>query len=131
MQVKTVVNYCINLLFGTAVVAVPMCFMDEVTNLSEHIPVKNVVLIVLLSIVSLVLFYQLHSQRKNVSKVVFLLQVLGSYVLSVSITAALLTLFMQSPWSMDPQVAVNQIAVVSFPASLAGALTVTLFKKKV
>lgn len=129
-NIKKQINYSINMFIGTAVVAVPMGFMDEVTNLSENIPTLNIILIVLLSVLSLVLFYQMHSKNEKKKRIIFLVQVLGSYTLSIFITAFLLGLFMQSPWENDTQVALNQIFIVGYPASLAGAIAVSLFKKR-
>lgn len=128
-QIKKQIRYAITLFVGTSIVAVPMGFMDEVTNLSENIPALNTAIIVLLSLISIFLFYQMDHRIKGEKRSYFLMQVLGSYVLSLLITAFLLSLFLQSPWDIDPLVALKQIIIVSLPASLAGALALVILKK--
>lgn len=113
---------------GSAILAIPVAFTEEVWNLGVSLPLKNVLLISALSIFFIAIFVYYHSYKNQLKQHLwqYSKRVIVTYVFSMLIVGVLLTIVQIAPWQADWLVAVKRIILVAFPASLSATVVDTL-----
>ena len=113
---------------GSALLAIPVSFTEEVWDLGETLPMNNIVLLALLSLASISVFIYFNFYRFNFKKhrFSFIKRVLGTYFISATVVGIILTLIQQCPWGLDNILAIKRIVLVSFPAAMGGTLSDTI-----
>ena len=116
---------------GAFALAVPISFSEEVWRLGETLPLQNLALLLILSVIFLTVFtYQSVFQREIKSrKMVFVLRILIAYVMTALVVALVLFCLDKLPFFEDPITAIKRIIVITMPASM-GAIVVDSFDKE-
>jgi len=116
---------------GAFALAVPISFSEEAWRLSETLPLPNLGLLFLLSIIFLMIYtYESVFQRNIASrKFVFLFRIFIAYVITAFVVALILFCIDKLPLLSDPLIAFKRIIVISMPASM-GAIVVDSFDKE-
>lgn len=116
---------------GAFALAVPISFSEEAWRLSETLPLPNLALLFLLSIIFLMIYtYESVFQRNIASrKFVFLFRIFIAYVITAFVVALILFCIDKLPLLSDPLIAFKRIIVISMPASM-GAIVVDSFDKE-
>lgn len=115
----------IQVMVGSALLAIPLSMTEEAWNLGEKLPTLNIAAIGLLSMVLVAAFVYYNFYRNNFKGQEFnyLKRVIGTYSISFLVVTLILTLLQKCPWGIDNQLAVNRIIIVTFPAVLSGTLS--------
>ena len=85
---------------GAAILAVPVAFTEETWNLGESLPMKNTLLLSVLSLLFIAGFVYFNFYRYNFKEHVFefLKRVICIYFFSLMIVGLILTIIQKCPW---------------------------------
>lgn len=112
---------------GSLLLSTPFIVTEEVWKLGEELSIPSAIALVFLSLTSLILLiyhtrYQtVRTSDGRIPKVEFVKRIFGSYLLTLSIVATLLTIIGKAPWSIDYMIALKRTILIGLPASLGGA----------
>jgi uncharacterized membrane protein len=118
----------LQIFIGASILAVPVGFTEETWKLGETLPLMNVLGLLALSLIFVSLFTYYHYHRKAEGKHTNLLvkRTLATYLFSFIAVAIILGLIQKTPWSVDSILAFKRVIIVTFPASMSGAIVDTL-----
>lgn len=113
---------------GSALLAIPVSLTEEAWVLGETLPLLNVSLIALLSIILISIFVYLNFYKGNINgfRLELIKRVIGTYFISSIIVALILTIIMKCPWEKDWILALKRVVIVTFPAAMSGTLSDTI-----
>ncbi len=113
---------------GAALLAIPVSLTEEAWNLGELLPITNIVLISVLSLlmISIFVFYNFYKVTFKGYVTEFVKRVIGTYLISLIVVALILTLIQKCPWGIDNILAIKRIIIVAFPAAMSGTLSDTI-----
>tara|TARA_B100000508_G_scaffold137709_1_gene132730 strand:+ start:40199 stop:40705 length:507 start_codon:yes stop_codon:yes gene_type:complete len=113
---------------GSALLAIPVSLTEEAWNLGESLPLINVGIISILSIlmISVFVFFNFYKVTFKGYVKEFLKRVIGTYLISLIVVGLILTIIQKCPWEIDEILAIKRIIIVSFPAAMSGTLSDTL-----
>jgi len=119
------------LIIGASVLSVPIAFTEEAWNLSKTIPILNLVVIVLLTLIFIAIYafkgiFQGHIKQR---KATFVKRVLIDYGVTLVVVVIVLFALNKFPISDEPLIAFKRVIIISFPASM-GAIVVDSFDKE-
>lgn len=118
----------IQVVVGAALLAIPVALTEEAWNLGELLPIRNVTYIALLSLIliSVFVYYNFYRYIFKGHKMEFAKRVAGTYIISLSVVALILTIIQKCPWGIDNVLALKRVIIVSFPAAMSGVLSDTI-----
>ena len=123
-HVELTVRDLMQILAGAALFALPMVFTGEVWDLGSELPFANIITLTLFSLAIVAIFVyamvyrdHLHSHRSE-----YIQRVLATYLISILISAILLTLLDRAPWRAELALAVKRTLIVAFPSSMSAAI---------
>lgn len=110
---------------GASILAIPLAFTEETWVLGERLPLVNVVLLSLLSLlfISIFVYFNFYRFQFKEHRGEYVKRVLGIYIFSLIVVGAILTIIEKCPWTGDPLIAVKRIIVVAFPASMSATVS--------
>lgn len=113
---------------GASILAIPVAFTEEAWTLGERLPVENIAVLGLLSILLIGFFvyfnfYRFHLKGHTLD---CMKRVIGTYLLSTIVVSLILTIIQKCPWGADNILAIKRIIIVSFPASMSATVSDTL-----
>ncbi len=116
------------ILVGSALLAIPVSLTEEAWNLGQVLPNTNVLSIAILSLLFISVFVYFNFYKITFKGYVFefIKRVLGTYILSFLVVTVILTLLQKCPWGVDNLLAIKRIVIVAFPAAMSGTLSDTL-----
>lgn len=115
-------------IIGSALLAIPVSLTEEAWNLGEALPLSNVLIIALISLLLISIFVYYNFYKITLKGFVshFIKRVFGTYIISLLVVAVVLTLIQKCPWSTDNLLAIKRIVIVAFPAAMSGTLSDTI-----
>jgi uncharacterized membrane protein len=116
------------ILVGASILAVPVAFTEETWVLGEKLPLGNVLLLGLISMIIIALFVYFNFYRYSIKGYVaeYVKRVLAIYLFAMLVVGAILTIIGKCPWGIDNILALKRIIIVSFPASMSAAVSDTI-----
>lgn len=113
---------------GSSLLAVPLAFTEETWKLGENLPLFNVILLSVLSVlfISGFVYFNFYRFMFKDHIIEFIKRVLSIYVFSLLVVGIILSLIQKCPWGIDNILALKRILIVSFPASMSAAISDTL-----
>lgn len=115
-------------IIGSALLAIPISLTEEVWNLGETLPLFNIWMIAILSIALISVFVYFNFYKVTLKGYVldFIKRIIGTYLISLIVVALILTLIEKCPWGIDNALAIKRIIIVAFPAAMSGTLSDTI-----
>lgn len=115
-------------IIGSALLAIPVSLTEEAWNLGETLPISNVLMIAIISIVLISVFVYFNFYKVTLKGYVFdfMKRIIGTYLISLLVVALILTLIDKCPWGIDNLLAIKRIIIVAFPAAMSGTLSDTI-----
>lgn len=116
---------------GSFALAVPVSFSEEAWKLGETLPLTNLLLIFVLSVVFLS-FYTYESVFQADIKYripVFLIRIVIAYCIAALVVSLVLIALDKLPLLTEPAIALKRLIIVTMPASM-GAIIVDSFDKE-
>ena len=116
---------------GAFALAVPISFSEEAWRLGETLPIRNLIMLLVLSLLFLALFtYQSVFQRNVKSRLgVFIFRIFIAYLMTTLVVALVLLCLDKLPMFEDPIISLKRIIIITMPASM-GAIVVDSFDKE-
>ena len=113
------------ILAGSAVLAVPVSFTQEAWDLGKSLPLQNVLLLGIVSIafVSAYVYFNFYRDLFHQYTLQFIKRVAAIYILSLLVAGILLTILQLAPWTNDLMLALKRTLIVGFPASMSAAIS--------
>ncbi len=113
---------------GASILAVPVTFTEEAWKLGENLPMLNVVLLSILSVLFIGMFVYFNFYRYMLKNHVFeyAKRVFSIYFFSLLVVGILLTIIQKCPWQTDLPVAIKRILIITFPSSMSAAVSDTI-----
>lgn len=113
------------ILVGASVLAIPVGFTEEVWNLGTELPIWNVAILALISIVfvALYVYFTFYRDLFHQFRFEYVKRVIAIYLLSLAVVAILLTVVRVAAWSADSAVALKRVIIVAFPATMSAAVS--------
>ncbi len=112
----------LQVILGASILAIPVGFTEEVWRMGEYLPIANILLFMFLSISFIGLFTYYHYKITGLNYDDLIKRTLITYVFSFITVAVLLTLIQRVDMVGHTLISFKRIALVSFPASLSGAI---------
>lgn len=118
-------------IIGAFTLAVPISFSEEAWDLSKTLPLENVVMLFVISIIFLGFFaYQSVFQSDVKRRVLaFVLRIIIAYLLTLFVVALVLFTLDKFPLESEPLLAFKRLILIAMPASM-GAIVVDSFDKE-
>ncbi|TXG35776.1 DUF2391 family protein [Seonamhaeicola maritimus] len=115
-------------IIGSAILAIPVSLTEEAWNLGETLPISNVSMIAAISLVLISVFVYFNFYKVTLKGYVtdFIKRIIGTYIISLLVVALILTLIDKCPWRIDNLLAIKRIIIVAFPAAMSGTLSDTI-----
>lgn len=110
---------------GSAVLAIPVAFTEEAWNLGQTLPLLNVslILFISLSFIGIFVYYNFYKGDIKKHRKEFLKRVVSIYLFSFAVVSILLIIIQRAPWTTDLVLALKRSILVSFPASMSAAIS--------
>ena len=110
---------------GSAFLAIPVAFTEEVWSLGETLPNANVFILGLTSLtfVSAYVYFNFYRDLFHQYWTQFLKRVLAIYFISLFIVAIILTIIQVAPWTQNFMLAIKRTIIVGFPASMSAVIS--------
>ncbi|MEK6817697.1 MAG: DUF2391 family protein [Nanoarchaeota archaeon] len=115
----------LQVIIGASILAIPVGLQDEVWTLGETLPMINIFVFIILSLLFISLFTYYHYHKEDGLKKYhkhFTKRVVLTYILAFVVVAIILTLIQKAPWNEDWILAFKRIVLVTFPASMSGTI---------
>ncbi len=109
---------------GASILAIPAAYTEEAWNLGSELATPNIVGIAVLSMVFIATFVYFNFYKSYFSQFwgQYLIRVIATYLISLTVVAVLLTLIDKAPWGVDNALALKRIIVVGFPAAMSATV---------
>lgn len=116
---------------GAFALAVPISFSEEAWKLGETLPVYNLLLLFVLSVIFLGVFTYQSVFQKNIRsrEWVFVFRIVIAYLITATVVALVLFCLDKLPLLENPLISLKRIIVITMPASM-GAIVVDSFDKE-
>ena len=116
---------------GAFALAVPISFSEEAWRLGETLPVYNLLMLFVLSVMFLGVFTYQSVFEKNIKsrRLVFIFRIVIAYLITFLVVALVLLCIDKLPFFENPLVSMKRIIVITMPASM-GAIVVDSFDKE-
>ena len=116
---------------GAFALAVPVSFSEEAWKLGETLPLTNLLLVFVLSVVFLSFFaYESVFQGNIKYRVsVFLIRIVIAYLIAALVVSLVLIALNKFPLLTEPAIALKRLIVITMPASM-GAIIADSFDKE-
>ncbi len=125
LKVEMKIRDYLEVIVGASILAVPVAFTEEVWNLGEQLPWLNALTLsaVGFSFMAAFVYFSAYRKHLNMFRWEFLKRVFSTYLLSIIVVGALLTIVDKCPWFSEFDVAMKRVLIGAFPASLSATLT--------
>ena len=116
---------------GAFALAVPISFSEEAWRLGETLPLFNLLMLFLLSVIFLGLYTYQSVFQSNIGsrKIVFISRIVIAYLMTALVVALVLFCLDKLPFLEDPLISLKRVIVITMPASM-GAIVVDSFDKE-
>lgn len=113
------------IIIGAIVLAVPVGLTEETWILAQELPLKNIYMILFLSLFFLSVFIYFNFYRFCLKGHLwhYIKRIFVTYALSALMVGILLTIIQKCPWGIDNLLAFKRIILTTFPASLAATIS--------
>ena len=110
---------------GALVVAAPLCFTEEIWNLSLQLPYVNFLYLIISSVVAVTSFVYFNFYRFNIKGNVaeFIKRIVAIYAITIMSVALVLFLIDKFPIEEQPIVAMKRLALIGFPSIFGATIT--------
>ncbi len=114
----------IQIVVGATLLAIPVTFTEETWKLGEGLPLINVLIIALISILFIALFvyYNYYRQHLKSHYLEFLKRIISTYLISFIVVGIILLLINKAPLDNNWLITLKRIIIISFPASMSAAV---------
>lgn len=118
-------------IIGAFTLAVPISFSEEAWDLSKTLPLENVVMLFIISIIFLGFFAYQSVFQSDVKRRMsaFILRIVIAYLLTIFVVALVLFALDKLPLQTEPLLAFKRLILIAMPASM-GAIVVDSFDKE-
>ena len=116
---------------GAFALAVPISFSEEAWKLGEVLPLSNLLLVFILSVLFLSFFAYQNVFQGNIKYriPVFLIRIIIAYIIAALVVSLVLLALNKFPLFSEPETALKRLIVITMPASM-GAIIVDSFDKE-
>jgi uncharacterized membrane protein len=114
----------IQVIIGSSALTVPVAFSEESWRLSETLPLLNVLILFVLSLIFIALYsIQGIFQGKVKHRIYhFILRIIIVYAITLFVVFIILIALNRMPLFDEPLIALKRIILLSFPASMGGVI---------
>lgn len=111
----------IQIFVGATLLAIPMSYTEETWQLGERLPLLNVGILAVLSVIFIAIFVYANFYHYYLKGYVFeyVKRVFSIYLISLLVVSFLMTVIEQCPWGVDNLLAIKRIIIVTLPASMS------------
>jgi uncharacterized membrane protein len=112
------------ILVGACVLAFPLATSEEVWTLGRELAPWNILGLMLISIgfIALFAYFLFYRQHLKGNGIEFIKRVAAVYLLTMLVSAGLLTLLERAPWTTEPIAAFQRTVLVTFPACFSATV---------
>jgi len=124
-MVELKVRDILQIIVGATILAIPVGLTEETWVLADQLKMKNLLLLVVISLFFISLFVYFNSYRFHLKEhiVEYVKRVIATYGLSLLVVGLLLTVIEKCPWGINTLLAVKRIIITALPASMAATIS--------
>ncbi len=113
------------IIVGSAILAIPVGFTEETWKLGETLPLPNVLILGLITLLFIAAYVYFNFFREVFRQQLFnyIKRVLAIYLLSLFVVGLLLTIIQRAPWAGDFSLALKRTIIVTFPSAMSAAVS--------
>lgn len=114
----------IQVIVGSTILAIPLCYTQEVWTLGNNLSLINTFVIMIISVafISMFTYYTYYVNRMDKHSHHFVRRVLLTYLLSFCVVGTILLLIGQLPFLTDFLSSFKRCVIVAFPASMSATI---------
>ncbi len=114
----------LQIIVGAAILAIPVGYTEETWHLGDILPLTNIMIFMLLSILFIAMFIYFNHYKHSVKIDInhFIKRTITTYVVSFLVVALTLSLIQKAPWTLDFLLAFKRTVIVTFPCSLSAVV---------
>jgi uncharacterized membrane protein len=118
----------LQIIIGASVLAIPIGFTEEAWILGRALPMKNVIMLMVISIIFIATFVYFNMYRYHLRDhiVEYIKRITAIYILSLIVVGILLTVIQKCSWGVDNVLAIKRIIIATFPSAMAATITDTI-----
>ena len=116
------------IIVGSMILALPVSVTQEVWELTESMPLVNVLVMSLFSVtfITFYIYYSFYKGSIRGHALNFIKRVILTYVLTLATATFLLTIIVKLPWQADMILTMKRILFIGLPASFAATIADSL-----
>jgi len=125
-KTKRTINFedIIQVIVGSSALTIPVAFSEESWRLSQTLPITNLIVILVLSLLFINIYsfqgiFQGQVKHRNSQ---FVLRTIIDYCVTFGVVFVILFALNRMPLLEEPIVALKRIVILSFPASMGGVI---------
>lgn len=126
MSKKNTINLedIIQVVVGSSALSVPVAFSEESWNLSQTLPIENIIFLVVLSLAFINLYSIQGIFQGNIKYRFshFIARTIFDYLITVLVVFTVLLALNRMPILSEPLIALKRIIILAFPASMGGVI---------
>lgn len=113
------------LFVGALLIASPLCFTEEIWNLSITLPDINFIYIMITSIFAVLMFvyYNFYRFKLKGNVIEFIKRIIAIYFISILSVSLVLFLIDKFPIVENPMLAIRRLVLIGFPAIFGATIT--------
>ncbi len=121
LKVELKARDIIQIFVGATLLAIPMAYTEETWQLGEKLPLLNIGILAIISILFIAVFVYANFYQYYLKGFVFeyIKRVIAIYIISLIVVGFLMTVIQQCPWGIDNILAIKRIVIVTLPASMS------------
>ncbi len=115
----------LQIIIGASILAIPVGLTEECWKLGQELPLLNVLILALITIVFIAGFIYFNYYRYILKEHwrEYMKRVVSTYLISFIIVAVFLTLIEKCPWSTNFMTAIKRILIATFPCSMSATVS--------
>lgn len=109
---------------GSVVLAFPMSLSDEVWTITQSLPLSNILIFAICSLVFIGLFVFYNFYRGSIKNHVgdYIKRIALTYTLTLLVSAFFLGILQKAPWGVDNMLALKRVLLIAFPAAFSATI---------
>ena len=113
---------------GALLVSTPLCFTEEVWNLSQQLKLANIYYLIICSFitVSFFVYFNFYKVKLKGHIIEFVKRIIAIYFITALSVMLVLFLIDKLPISLEPMVAFKRVVIIGFPAIFGATITDSL-----
>jgi uncharacterized membrane protein len=128
LRVEFKLKDLLQIIIGATILAIPVGFTEETWHLGRTLPLENIIMISLVSIIFIgtFVYYMYDRDKSDHNAFEHVKRIASTYIFSLAVVAGFLTIIQVAPWGTEWVIALKRVILISLPASMSAVVADTI-----